>query len=152
MRSKKEGAYDFVSALLVLVVCILAVYCLTVMNVDTNKALDSQNHISSLMRSYLVKMETGGSLSSGDVDKLIDDLELYGMTEIHLYGNFDSGITRTAIVANYGPAGYGEPVSLRIVGVLTVESMEEDPGGFFALSRGFRELKVDISQKGISVR
>lgn len=152
IRRKKAAAYDFVGSLLILIVCILAIYCLTVMNVDTNKALDSQNHISSLMRSYLVKMETGGILDSSDVEKLVKDLKLYGMTEIHLYGNFSTSNTHAAIAENYGPADYGEEVSLRITGILKIKSMEEDSGGFFGLSYGFRELEVDISQKGISVR
>lgn len=152
IQIRKQGLYDFVGAMFLIAVCILAIYCMTVMSVDTNKALDSQNHISSLMRSYLIKMETSGYLNRTDIENLVEDLELYGMTEIKLYGNFSYGLIHPAVQINYGPAAYGEEVLLRITGIQTVKSIEEDSNSFFGLSRGLRELNVDISQKGISVR
>lgn len=139
-------------ALFVIAICIIAIFCMTVMSVKTNKALDGRNHISSLLRSYLVKMETAGCLSSSDVNNLVEDLELYGMTDIQLYGHFAYGTIHEAIKENYGPADYGTEVILRITGIQTIESMEEDLNSFLGYSLGFRELKVDISQKGISVR
>ena len=149
---KKQGTYDFLCALIIMIICILAIYCMIVMYANTNKALDSQNHISSLLRSYLVKMETGGELTSSDVDKLISNLELYGMSEIQLYGNFSAGIIHEAIKENYGPADYGQQVELRITGMQKVESMTEDENAFLGLSLEVRELKVDIKQRGIAVR
>ena len=100
----------------------------------------------------MIKMETRGSLNSDDVKMLVEDLELYGMTEVYLYGNFENGFIHTAVKENYGPAEYGENVILRITGIQKVKSMEEDSDAFLGLSSGFRELQVDISQKGISVR
>ena len=137
------------SGLIIIFFCVMAICYMIVMYANTHKALDSQNHISSLLRSYLVKMETGGMLTGSDIDALVQDLEVYGMSEIQLYGNFSFGIVHEAIKENYGPADYGEGVILRITGIQTVESMEEDDKGFFGLTMGVRELKVDINQKGI---
>lgn len=152
MRFKKQGFHDFIGGILLIAICLYAIYCMTVMSVDTNKALDSQNHISSLLRSYLTKMETKGYLTDSDIHSLVEDLEAYGMTEINLFGNFSNGTTHAAVKRNYGPAAYGEDVILTITGTQIVKSMAENPEGFFGVSRGLRELQVNISQKGISVR
>lgn len=152
VREKRDGSANIIGAALVCAISFLGLYLMILLSVNTYKALDNMNHISSCMRGYLMKMEVSGSLSEGDVQKLVEDLQELGMTGISLYGNFAWGVSHAAVVGNLGPAAYGEEVKLRITGMLEVKSIEKVSAGFLSFSVGRRELEVDISQKGISVR
>lgn len=134
------------------VISFVAVFIMILGTINTNKVLDNQDYISSTLRSYVTKMELAGCLDQNDINRLVLDLQGYGMTEIHLYGNFADNVSHAAVSANYGPAAYTEPVQLRVTGTMTVNSIEESASGFLGLASGMRELEVDLKQKGISVR
>ena len=120
--------------------------------INTYKSLDNMNSISCALRSYLTKMEVTGYLDENDIQNFVTELQKLGMTKVSLSGNFANGISHTAIANNLGPAEYGEEVLLKVQGNLVVKSIKEISTGIWNFTIGEKELEVDISQKGISVR
>lgn len=152
-QKRQTGSADIIGTALLCILIILLLLVVTLEIIHTSKALDSKNHISSCLRSYLNKMEVAGFLDARDVDALVEDLQGYGMTEIHLSGNFERQLTNAAVDNNYGPAEYGNSVYLEIKGLLKIKSVQQTTEtGFFSFALREREIEVDIEQKGISLR
>ena len=134
------------------VISFIAIFSMIIGTINVNKALDNQDYISSVLRSYVTKMELAGCLYQDDIEQLVEDLQNYGMKEIYLYGNFSNNVSQAAVVQNYGPASYGEDVQLRVKGTMVVKAIEEASSNFLGLGVSLRELEVDMQQKGIAVR
>lgn len=149
---RKSGSGDIIGIALMTIISIVAIFIMILATIHTNKTLDNQDYISSVLRSYVTKMELAGCLNQSDVEALVKDLKSYGMTEIHLYGNFAGNVSHVAVAENYGPADYVEPVQLRVTGIMEVKNLEESEKGFLNRVTGFKELEVDLQQKGIAVR
>lgn len=152
VRAKKYGSANIVSATLVSILAFTGLYLMVMLLINTYQSLDNMNRISCALRSYVTKMEVTGYLEEKDIKNFVTELQDLGMTTVSLSGNFANGISHVAIANNLGPAEYGEEVLLRIQGELVVKSIEEISTGIWNFTIGEKELEVDISQKGISVR
>lgn len=134
------------------VISFLVMFLMILGTVYTNKILDNQDYISSILRSYITKMEMKGCLNQAETEALVKDLKEYGMTEIHLYGNFAAGVSNAAIAESYGTADYADYVQLRVKGTMKAKSLKESSGSFLNLTVSGQEYQVDLKQKGIAVR
>lgn len=137
---------------LMTVISFLVMFLMILGTIYTNKILDNQDYISSILRSYVTKMELKGCLNQAETEALVKDLKEYGMTEIRLYGNFAEGVSNAAITESYGAADYTEYVQLRVKGTMKVKSLEETSKSFLGLVVAVKEFPVDLKQKGIAVR
>lgn len=152
-QKRRRGAANIVGIALTCIIVVLLLLVITLETIHISKALDSKNHISSCLRSYLNKMEVMGCLEERDIDALVEDLQRCGMTEIHISGNFEQMASNSAVENNYGPAEYGAPVYLEIRGLLKIKSVQKTASaGFFNFDLREREIEVEIEQKGISLR
>ena len=90
-------------------VCILAMTVVMLSYMDHVSLLQEKAEVVQLARKYILKMETEGYLSTGELALMTDELAAIGITEISCAGTTVSKVT------------YGDPIVLQIQGKLRGE-------------------------------
>lgn len=98
-----------IGELMITGVCILAMTVVMLSYMDHVSLLQEKAEVVQLARKYILKMETEGYLSTGELALMTDELEAIGITEISCAGTTVSKVT------------YGEPIVLQIQGKLRGE-------------------------------
>lgn len=152
ISKKRSGTGNIVSAALVCVISFLGLYIMAMLIIYTYRALDAMSQVTNCMRSYLTKMEIQGCLTDMDAEALVGDLQILGLTEIRLSGNFSEGICQEAVAESLGTAYYGEQVQLQITGKMRIKRVTQASIGLLEFTFAGVLLPVSLSQKGISIR
>lgn len=98
-----------IGELMITGICILAMTVVMLSYMDHVSLLQEKAEVVQLARKYILKMETEGYLSTGELALLTDELQDVGITEISCAGTTMSRVT------------YGEPIILQIQGKLRGE-------------------------------
>ncbi len=98
-----------IGELMITGVCILAMTVVMLSYMDHVSLLQEKAEVVQLARKYILKMETEGYLSTGELALMTDELEAIGITEISCAGTTVSKVT------------YGDPIVLQIQGKLRGE-------------------------------
>ena len=98
-----------IGELMITGVCILAMTVVMLSYMDHVSLLQEKAEVVQLARKYILKMETEGYLSTGELALMTDELAAIGITEISCAGTTVSKVT------------YGDPIVLQIQGKLRGE-------------------------------
>lgn len=98
-----------VGELMITGICILAMTVTILSYMNQVGILQEKTEVVQLARKYILKMETDGYLSTGELALLTEELNQIGVTEISCAGTTMSRVT------------YGEPIVLQIQGKLRGE-------------------------------
>lgn len=116
MKQERGSIGEMMSAC----VCMLAMTALMAAYMDSAGLVFQKAAVGQLARKYILKMETVGELTEADRAALLTELEELGVTEAALGGTEER-------------VSYGEPIELRISGML---------GGEY----GFEEKRVSTAK------
>lgn len=147
IQKKRRGGTRVVSAAFILTSLVAVTVFLLFMMSSHYKSLNSLSEVNMILRTYLLRTETKGYLSAGEVAALMQELEECGVTNIRLSGNFAADVTSN-IRRNYGKSSFGEEVLLRIEGDFSITVPEKSENNFFSMQQSSRH--IDIVKRGVA--
>lgn len=133
-RKRKGNLLDFMS----IAITILAMSIMVMAYLECTNLLMKKLEISQISRSYILKMETEGYLSTSNKVNLLKELQDVGLSEIDL-----SGTTMQ-------PVSYGEAIYLQVKGKIsgrimgTVDEIWEE--GFLPMQFVVEEQKMSTAK------
>lgn len=144
---KRRGEKSVISAAIILT-SMLAVTTMLLFSMSSHyKSLNELSEVNMILRTYLLRTETKGYLTEGEVTALVKELQESGVTNVKLSGNFSPEVTRN-IQRNYGKAMFGEEVLLRVEGDIVFILPEADEKTYYFLQQEVKH--IDIEKRGVA--